>query len=57
MKRVISFVVVFLLFGCTVADKEGEGNGLLQYYDRERGVVCYRVVAREGLSCLKVEAK
>jgi len=57
MKYIIAIAVLALLSGCgPQGAKQVDGNSdtaLISYRDEANKVTCYRVLAREGLSCLR----
>jgi hypothetical protein len=62
-KFLVVLFTVAILSGCVRKNNVDKSPGqtawdnrdLISYEDKARGVVCYRVEGREGLSCLKME--
>lgn len=51
--------ILSLLAGCDAYDgkikpSDNGTNSLVKYEDAENGVICYRAVGRDGISCVKV---
>lgn len=62
MKYILVLMVALGAAGCTppnrvAGDLAPDNQDLRAYEDRTRGVVCYRVYAYAGLSCLKMDPK
>lgn len=62
MKKILIVSLVIVLSGCertpdVVSANNGQNYGLTYSVDKERNIICYRFVSREGISCLKLDVK